>query len=81
MRKTLICVLTAGAVSTAAAVGALSGSNHPAVYSVPTAKGVVEIIPYSNDIFRIVEPDDIRTATLATVLPVAAPARRRFSRG
>lgn len=73
MRKTLICVLTAGAVSTAAAVGALSGSNHPAVYSVPTAKGVVEIIPYSNDIFRIVEPDDIRTHTPATVLPVASP--------
>lgn len=73
MRKTFICVLTAGAVVTVPAVGALSGSGHPAVYSVPTAKGTVEIIPYSNDIFRIVETDDIHSDIPTTALPLTTP--------
>lgn len=74
MRKTFICVLTAGAVSSAAAVGALSGSDSPGKYSVMTAKGVVGIIPYGDDIFRIVVSDDMPTATPATALPLTAPS-------
>lgn len=55
MRKTIILAMTAAAASTAAAVGALGAADAPQRYSIATRHGVVEVIPYSNDIFRIVE--------------------------
>lgn len=55
MRKTFILAMTAAAVTTAAAVGAHGAAGAGQRYSITTRHGVVEVIPYSNDIFRIVE--------------------------
>lgn len=53
MRKTAICLLTAVAATAAAAFSAHPGSGQPATYRVQTEKGTVEVIPLTDDIFRI----------------------------
>lgn len=53
MRKTFICLLTAVAASAAAAFSAHTGSSEEQSYRVKTGKGTIEVIPITNDIFRI----------------------------
>lgn len=53
MRKIAICLLTAVAASAAAAFSAHHESGQPATYRVQTEKGTVEVIPLTDDIFRI----------------------------
>lgn len=61
----------AAAVTTVAAIGAYSGSPEAKRYIAETRRGMVEVIPYSNDVFRIVESKDITTATMPS-LPVSS---------
>lgn len=63
--------MMAAAVTTVAAFSAYTGGSEAKRYSVLTKKGVVEVIPYSNDIFRIVEGG---CKTAGGVLPVNAQA-------
>ncbi len=60
----------AAAVTTVAAFSAYTGGSETKRYSVLTKKGVVEVIPYSNDIFRIVEGTGQDTKS---TLPVSWP--------
>lgn len=53
MRKTFICLLTAVAASAAAAFSAHGGIPRESSYRVSTGKGTVEVIPLTDDIFRI----------------------------
>ncbi|MDE6650619.1 MAG: hypothetical protein K2K45_11890, partial [Muribaculaceae bacterium] len=58
MRKASISIALAAAATAAAAFSAHTDSTRNESYRVMTKKGVVEVIPLSNDIFRICELPD-----------------------
>ena len=55
MRKASICMAMAAAATAAAAFSAHMESCDNQTYRIVTGKGVVEVIPLNNDIFRVVE--------------------------
>lgn len=63
MKKNLICIAMATAVFAAAAIAAPLNKEKPESYRVLTKNGVVEVIPLSNDIFRICELKDFSSST------------------
>lgn len=65
----------AAAVTTVAAFAAYTGGTGDKKYSVLTKKGTVEVIPYSNDVFRIVEGGG---KTAGGTLPVSTPANSQI---
>ncbi|MDE5849404.1 MAG: DUF5110 domain-containing protein [Muribaculaceae bacterium] len=65
MRKATICITMAAAATAAAAFSAHTESRHNESYRVITAKGMTEIIPLSNDIFRICELTSLDSPTPA----------------
>ena len=74
MKKTTICTMAA-AVTTAAAFAAYTGGTDNKRYNVQTKRGIVEVIPYSNDIFRILEGGG---ETTVGVLPVSTPSNSQI---
>ncbi len=77
MRKQIIIGMTAAAVTTVAAVGAYTGNPVEKKYTVTTKKGITEVIPYNNDIFRIIEsPQDTKSSSASTI-PVTLNAQRQ----
>ena len=67
----MTCITMAAAVTTVAAIGAYTGNPDARRYVTETKKGEVEIIPYSNDIFRIIEGEANESAPQAN-LPLFA---------
>ncbi len=63
MKKTSICIAMATAALATAAIAAPIGTKAPESYRIITKKGIVEVIPLSNDIFRICELTDITAPT------------------
>lgn len=65
MRKATICIAMAAAATAAVAFSAHTESAQNQTYRVVTGKGVIEVIPLSNDIFRICELEDFNSPTPA----------------
>ncbi|MDE5997975.1 MAG: DUF4968 domain-containing protein, partial [Muribaculaceae bacterium] len=71
MRKELLCFVMAAAASVAAAFSANMETRQSKPYRVVTQKGVIEVIPLSNDIFRICELKKLSDATPAPTQGIA----------
>ncbi|MDE6018762.1 MAG: DUF5110 domain-containing protein [Muribaculaceae bacterium] len=65
MKKAIICIGMAAAATVAAAFSAQTGRQQEESFRVMTKKGVIEIIPLNNDIFRIVELPGLDSPTPA----------------
>ncbi len=63
MKKGIICLGMAAAATVAAAFSAQMGSQQNESFRVLTKKGVIEIIPLNNDIFRVVELPSLESPT------------------
>ena len=63
MRKATICIAMAAAATAAAAFSAHTETGHNETYRVTTGKGVIEVIPLGNDIFRVCELDALDSPT------------------
>ncbi|MDE6510870.1 MAG: DUF4968 domain-containing protein, partial [Muribaculaceae bacterium] len=63
MRKATICIAMAAVATAAAAFSAHTETCDRQTYRVMTGKGVIEVIPLSNDIFRIIGLNDLNSAT------------------
>ncbi|MDE6022547.1 MAG: DUF4968 domain-containing protein, partial [Muribaculaceae bacterium] len=63
MRKITICIAMAVAAYAVAAISAPAEDALPEPYRILTKKGVVEVIPLSNDIFRVCELKDLSSQT------------------
>ncbi|MCM1489554.1 MAG: DUF5110 domain-containing protein [Muribaculum sp.] len=72
MKRIITCMMIAAAVTTGAAVAAFTGTPDNKKYVVTTKKGTIEVIPYSNDIFYIVENTET-SSTPKKILPTTAP--------
>lgn len=71
MRKTPICIAMAVAATAAAAFSAQTETQAPETYRIITGKGIIEVIPMSNDIFRICQLPSIDAPTPAATQAAA----------
>lgn len=71
MRKASICIAMAAAATAVAAFSAHTECKNNESYRVVTGKGVIEVIPINNDIFRICELKSLNAPTPAPTQAVA----------
>ena len=74
MRKATICIAMAAAATAAAAFSAHTERTDNESYRVVTGKGVIEVIPLSNDIFRVCGLKSIDSPTPAATQAAAMAA-------